>query len=82
MRAGQALIVQRTLMNVSATRARMGAPALMGSMATPVSAPAAGQDHSARLPSKVQPELLPLLPSWEMGLQASARRCLVHGMNM
>lgn len=56
MRAGQALIVQRTLMNVSATRARMGGAAPMGSMATPASAPAPGQDHSARLPSKVQPE--------------------------
>lgn len=82
MQAGQALIVQRTLMNVSATHVRMGGAAPMGSMATPASAPVPGQDHSARLPSKVQPEPPPLLPSWEMGLQASASRCLVQGTNM
>lgn len=69
MRAGQALIVQRTLMNVSATRVRMGGPALMGSMATPVSAPAPGQDHSARLPSKVQPEPPPLLGNGTTGFR-------------
>lgn len=55
MRAGQALIVQRTLTNALATHARMGGAALMGSTATPASAPAPGQDHSARLPSKVRP---------------------------
>lgn len=55
MWAGQALIVRRTLMNALATHARMGGPAPMGSVATPASAPVPGQDHSARLPSKVHP---------------------------
>lgn len=57
-------------MNASATRVRMGAPALMGSMATPASAPAPGQDRSARLPSKVQPEPPPPSPgTWDSRLQ-------------
>lgn len=55
MRAGQALTVRRTLMSALATHARMGGAAPMGSTVTPVSAPAPGQDHSARLPSKVWP---------------------------
>lgn len=53
MRAGQALIVQRILMNALATHARTGEAARTGSMATPASAPAPGRDLSARLPSKV-----------------------------
>lgn len=68
MWAGQALTVQKTLTNVLATHARMGGPAPMRSMATPASARVPGQDHSARLPNKVQPELPPQ-EKWVTGLQ-------------
>lgn len=67
MQAGQALIVQKTLMNALATHARMGETALMGSTATPVSAPVLGQDHSARLPSKVCPGHPPLKKKANVG---------------
>jgi len=73
--AGQALIVQRTLTNALATPARMVEAALMVSTVTPVSAPVPGQDHSARLPSKVHQGLA-------SSVETNARLQLVNACSM